>query len=567
MDTDTLPTAIPVPVDVPPGLWRRENTHCPQPMSPIVRGILPVVTECFRRAFAELGVMADTLEYREIGGWVYTGVLPLGGYGGEEPPAELIRERAERALDTVRSDRYVDYVDRWPQWRAEAIAGVTRLRGVDVAPLGDQELVAHLGAIMEFAVPLYDLHLLLHSIGAMMLADLAGTCRELLGWDDARALELLCGLSTASTHPAGVIAELTAMARDRPEVRSFIESENDPSRLWDLDPDFAAAFAAYQHEFGFRSIRYDIIDPSIEETPSLTVRLIADQLRSGFDPAGRAADAAGRRQSTTVEARALLADRCEADRARFDRALERASRWYHVREDEAPMTFSDLFGLIRRVTLQIGQRLTESSLLHDPDDVFWLELEEAVDALMGRAAGAGGTTPDCRSLAARRRAERRWVEANPGPRSYGDASPLPGLDELPPEARFPTEALLWLVERSGHFTISQPPQPEGERLTGVPVSGGTYTGVVRVVLSEADFDKLQPASVLVCPITSPAWSVLFPNVGALVADAGGLMSHSAIIAREFQIPAVVATGNATALLSDGQVVTVDGTAGTVEVLA
>jgi len=101
----------------------------------------------------------------------------------------------------------------------------------------------------------------------------------------------------------------------------------------------------------------------------------------------------------------------------------------------------------------------------------------------------------------------------------------------------------------------------------VPVSGGTYTGVVRVVLSEADFDKLQPASVLVCPITSPAWSVLFPNVGALVADAGGLMSHSAIIAREFQIPAVVATGNATARLSDGQVVTVDGTAGTVEVLA
>ncbi|HZI37581.1 MAG TPA: PEP-utilizing enzyme, partial [Acidimicrobiia bacterium] len=81
------------------------------------------------------------------------------------------------------------------------------------------------------------------------------------------------------------------------------------------------------------------------------------------------------------------------------------------------------------------------------------------------------------------------------------------------------------------------------------------------------FDKLQPGDVLVCPITSPAWSVLFPNVCALVTDAGAILSHSAIIAREFQIPAVVATGNATALLRDGQQVKVDGAAGTVEVLA
>ncbi len=80
-------------------------------------------------------------------------------------------------------------------------------------------------------------------------------------------------------------------------------------------------------------------------------------------------------------------------------------------------------------------------------------------------------------------------------------------------------------------------------------------------------DLLQPGDVLVCPITSPAWSVLFPNVKALVADAGSVLSHSAIIAREFAIPAVVATGNATSVIRDGQLVTVDGTTGSVEVLA
>ena len=89
---------------------------------------------------------------------------------------------------------------------------------------------------------------------------------------------------------------------------------------------------------------------------------------------------------------------------------------------------------------------------------------------------------------------------------------------------------------------------------------------MRVVGSETEFDKLQPGDVLVCPTTAPAWSVLFPNVGALVADFGSLLSHPAIIAREFNIPAVLATGNATTLLRDGQRVTVDGTAGTVTVL-
>ena len=82
-------------------------------------------------------------------------------------------------------------------------------------------------------------------------------------------------------------------------------------------------------------------------------------------------------------------------------------------------------------------------------------------------------------------------------------------------------------------------------------------------MSEAEFGKLQPGDVLVCPITSPVWSVLFPSIGALITDAGGILSHPAIIAREYRVPAVVAAGDATRLLHDGQLVTVDGSAGLV----
>jgi phosphohistidine swiveling domain-containing protein len=565
VDTGTLPDAIPVPIEVPAGYWRRESTHGPRPISPFFRGGLALVTQAFASAFSELGALVDTLEYREIGGWVYTRMVPPGGVEDRPPAPELLRERTERALDTVRSDRYVGYIDEWPRWRAEHIAGVARLREVDLGTLDDQGLAGHLGEVLGFSVSAWNLHFLFHGIGALMLADLVFTCRDLFGWNDARALTLLAGLSKASSEPADVLAGLTAMAQERPAVRRFIEAgEGDAARLWDIDPEFAARFSAYQEEFGFRSIRYEVADPSILETPSVTLRLIADQLRSGYDPAIRAAEVAARREEVRAEARALLVDRPDADRARFERALNRAHRWYPAREDYAPMTFSEQLALIRRVALDMGRRLAESSLIDDPDDVFFLEGEEAGAALAGRH---DGTAPDCRELVRRRRAERAWAEAHPGPVSYGEPRPVPGLEQLPPEARFVTEALFWFFERAGHYALTAGPQPAGRRLAGIPAAGGTYTGPARVLMGEADFGKLQPGDVLVCPITSPVWSVLFPSVGALVTDAGCVLSHSAIIAREFRIPAVVATGNATSLIRDGQEVTVDGTTGSVEVLA
>ncbi len=108
--------------------------------------------------------------------------------------------------------------------------------------------------------------------------------------------------------------------------------------------------------------------------------------------------------------------------------------------------------------------------------------------------------------------------------------------------------------------------PVGNGLTGTAAAPGTYTGPVRVVRGDQDFSKLRYGDVLVAPITTPAWTVLFSQAGALVTDTGGLLSHAAVIAREYGIPAVVATGAATDRLEDGQIVTVDGSSGTIHVV-
>ena len=120
--------------------------------------------------------------------------------------------------------------------------------------------------------------------------------------------------------------------------------------------------------------------------------------------------------------------------------------------------------------------------------------------------------------------------------------------------------LLWFIKNE--LTASGTAQ-QGNVLTGNGASAGSYTGPARIVADISDFNKVQPGDVLVCSITTPGWSPLFSTIGALVTNVGGLLSHPAIISREYGIPAVLATGNGTEIIRDGEIITVDGTAGTV----
>jgi pyruvate,water dikinase len=216
------------------------------------------------------------------------------------------------------------------------------------------------------------------------------------------------------------------------------------------------------------------------------------------------------------------------------------------------------WALVRYAALEIGSRLTERGQVTRADDVFFLERDEALGALRTGAAQ--------RELVRQRRAEHAWARLHPGPPTYGtpaaDAAPMQDiLRSLPPEARTAVEASLWTTRLWGG---APPAQASGDGvLRGTAASAGRYTGPVRLITGVHEFGKIRRGDVLVCPETTAQWAVLFPSIGALAADKGGLLSHPAIIAREYGVPAVVATGTATRLLRDGQIVTVDGTEGTV----
>lgn len=126
--------------------------------------------------------------------------------------------------------------------------------------------------------------------------------------------------------------------------------------------------------------------------------------------------------------------------------------------------------------------------------------------------------------------------------------------------------MLWGITRESLDTWLSDGEGDPNELRGFAACNGVVEGTARVIKSVKEIDRIQPGDILVCQVTNPTWSPLFQKIGAAVSDIGGSMSHMAIVAREYNLPAVVGTGNATQKIADGATIRVDGGKGTVTIL-
>ena len=198
------------------------------------------------------------------------------------------------------------------------------------------------------------------------------------------------------------------------------------------------------------------------------------------------------------------------------------------------------FWVLRAYVLRAGE------LTGLGDDIFFLDAAEIVRVLHGETIGP-------RVIAERRRAYAGYVAL----------PPYPGLIR----GRFDPYAWAADPDRRSDLFVAGERRPAAETVRGFPGSAGVVEGVVRVLTDAADGDQVRSGEVLVTTVTNVGWTPLFPRLAAVVTDVGAPLSHAAIVARELGIPAVVGCGNATMRLRTGDRVRVDGSAGTVEVLA
>jgi phosphohistidine swiveling domain-containing protein len=552
-------TTLPVAPDIeaPKGSWQKDAAHFAEPLTPFaVSAMLPGADQFFDEAIATWGLLPDRLQFRVIGHEPYLHVEPDDG-GKTPPPWWLLglvvrivpsmRRKLRAAAVAVKAGYLETVPAKWasddrPRLRRE----IEQHAALDLVALDDAALFLHLEELKTFCTRCLQLHFTLFIPHVVGLYDLAVACEELLGWDLQKTVGLLQGLSDTSTASTDELAALARRAGERIATRELLEARTPDilKRLDDIDPPVAKELRQYLQFWGLRPIGPEAGCPTVAEQPHLVADLIADLLS---DDGQRNLSTA--RTALVEEARTQLTG---AARQRFDAALAYAERVYPLREDNVLLTDQLPTGLLRRVALEAGGRLVRLGLLGRAEDAVMPAAEELREALRTRL--------DVRRVVSRRRAEHAWVRANPGPMTYGpEPGKAPDLRGLPAPARRVNRALLWMMEHE----LTAPPKVNGSAIVGLGVSSGVYRGRVRVIRTADQLHTLRAGEVLVCPTTSAAWMMVFRRAGAIVADTGSVLSHTAIVAREFALPAVVAAVNATSNLADGDEVTVDGTRGEV----
>ncbi len=293
----------------------------------------------------------------------------------------------------------------------------------------------------------------------------------------------------------------------------------------------------YFKEFGRTAYEFDFAYSTPEEMPTPTLESIKTFVEGkGESPFIRQAAFEKRRKQAEEE---ILQQIGGSRKKLFYKLL-------HWAQETAPMRENAIYlmgmghPLIRRMFQEISNRLIRGGAYSHPDDIYWLTKTE-LKALIAQLDKNMPLSDMSEAIPARKAEHKKH-------RGYVPPSMLP--------------------EKNGK-TVSRTPQKRKDGkivLTGIGTSTGIVTAPACVLNSPADFESFQPGSVLVAVTTTPAWTPLFSSASAIVTDIGGPLSHSSIVAREYGIPAVMATHTATRSIRSGQIITVDGAAGTVTLL-
>jgi pyruvate,water dikinase len=442
-------------------------------------------------------------------------------------PRPTLRVLAAPAAVASRAKRF-----KLARWKGDArlakfLAEIGMINRVDPRELPWPQLTAHVQHIFEAFQP----------ITALRVSYLPGLLVSQL-----RLWPLLLLLGKQRLGPAliaGGQSRTTDANRELERLAGLVRSDEGLRRLFEVLPaaellprlsgdsrytDFARAFRDFLSEYGHRESTSAVLSsaPTWSETPDVILGLVKVLLGQQ----GRTADQTG---DAVRELSSHPALRNPWLRRQVLSAVDDSKAGMAFRED-THFYITMLLPPLRRALLEMGERLRTAGIVDQGHDVFHLRYEELL------AVADPGTLPS-----RERDRLRATVTARAAKRQELAGTPVVDLDILFADRK-----------RQGDGLVA-----------GTGASRGTATGTVRIIRGPADFGELRSGEILVCPYTNPSWTPLFQRAAAVVVDAGGAGSHAAIVAREYGIPAVMGTRNATAVLRDGQRVTVNGNTGLV----
>ena len=542
-----------------PGTWILDTTHSSGAMTLYTSHCFEGLPRGFHESLDKYGILLDRVQPAFIHGFFFTQQVGLMGKPGDSSPPKWLlqlmfkihpklRSRVNAAHEAVQSRRWLQDLAEWDELKKDSIARNTALQSIELVKLDRPGLIAHLDSCFKNAEEMVYRHHK-YSVGSLMpvgrFLDVATLSTGLSAVDVA---PLLKGSTAVSKGLAGeqliaVVKAITAagivkkeLGEQKPETALNGLRENSQVN---------AALESYLLITGHMLIGgYCISEKTLRESPNIIMARILEAMKpaneSGFDVA--------------LE-HAIRAKVPEENRAEFDLCLADARSANRMRDERG--IYNDIWGcgISRCAILEAGRRLFGEGLLSNAE----LSLDASHDELIGLLNGEFSVTDE---LLSQRREWRLTKSIDEVPEFLGDPPSDPPPVELLPLKIQPTIRAFGLVMGN----VFDEPKEATEKISGLAVSPGIYEGTAKVILSTRDFDRLEKGDILVTKNTSAGFNVVLPIIGALVTDRGGILSHAAIVSREFGIPGVVGTKSASQLINNGDKIRVNGDTGEVEIL-
>ena len=548
--------------------WVYDDLHCPHPLSPMYEDIGGWWLSC-DHMFRRFGTpFASDWIYKNINGYLYTAAIPAEAglqvatqeYNYATSP--VVPEDPDYAakigtyLGAVLPTYGLQFVN-W--WRDRLVPEMDRNFGYLESMLDRQgELnLMELACVLEDAIDIHDRHWKIHwmlnfaqlsatlnlravmekthgKINEQLLGRLQNSARD-RNWDSIGALwkmkeEAKADPDLATIFRADTAGEIIVALKASERGRRFIDERVVP----------------YQKEYGWHAVwSHEFIFPNVVEVMEPVIELVRGYIETNYDYP----------KTIGVLAADIAAAAVEILQGLEGEALEEMRAANEINLRMAPLTPDHHFYIdqganahVRQVLLAIGRKLVAAGALDAPGDVVYFRYNE-LRIFMGNPAGMDGRAIVAKAKAAREKAytfrPKEWVGTVTATQLAFPYLNLWGF----PDKFYRKESLV------------------AGQINGLGASPGVVEGVARVVLREDQFDDVRAGDILVCQMTNPAWVVLFTKIVGLVTDAGGTVSHPAVLSREFGIPAVVGTSVATEQIKNGDRVRINGTTGEVQILA
>ncbi|MFQ5762580.1 MAG: PEP-utilizing enzyme, partial [Candidatus Bathyarchaeia archaeon] len=520
--------------------WWLDNAHVPHPASPLYADI--------GKWWKMAGPALDRVWLPSAKDW--TGIIVNGYVYSAVVPRPVEEQKKAAAYFNLVMPAYIKLMPEFweKRYEPELRRNLEFLDGFDYENASLGELMI----LLEDGLEIFDRHWLIHwvlnLVQFMAFINYESVYEEVIGKvpedDMARPLATF---QDKNMEVLDGIWKLKEGIKKNPKLRETVTSEKAGDILKALEKNadgqvLLRDLNAFLKEYGNKAVyAHEFIYPTWREDPSPVIETIKSYLEVDYDFPAQIEKIKTDRNAAVKDALSKIKN--EKDRQRFQDALTAAQRL-------APLTPNHHFYIdqwsnaaLRKIFLAIGERFRSEGVIDDKHDILYLELLEVKEL----AGNLQAFDPKPR-IADRKRVRQEQFALKP-PIDLGTVTEETASDIVkiklwgwvPPEQR-----------------VEKPKQ-----LRGLPAATGIVEGVARIVISPAEFNQVQPGDILVCDMTNPVWVPLFSKVKGVVTNSGGMLAHAAIVAREFGIPAVVGTMNATRVIANGQRIRVDGTSGNV----